>query len=138
MSKLYEPDKNLAVNISIRQGVRHNDPVTVELTVEDRISGEYLASVEIDPNSFLALLRGGQYNFTGFITPHLDRIGKEMITEIVSVPREVYAEVYYTEAENFLTQWVNEQPWDEWETRSLRRTNQGYKVVLRRWETPSE
>ena len=107
----------------------------VRLSIEDRASGVNLVEVNLTPQQVFDLVRGMHQEVEGEITPHLDRIGKTMEHDTVTVPAEItrYWPRFGVIAEKRAQDWAMEHA-PGWETYTARRNNVGaVNVAVRRW-----
>ena len=133
-------DVQLRVGIPSPNG---NGDWTVTVEAHDGASGEVLFSMELDPATWVQVQRGLVHRQPAFIGRHLDRVGKRMQVESVTIPKDVFDGVSYGDEEReAATRWADrhcsgpDAPWadeggpDEWSTT---RHNYGWGVHMRRW-----
>ena len=120
------------VEITTRRGARSDSDVTVQLRVEDDASGEVLALVDYTANEWLALTTGLVTRKDGFISDHLERVGRKMVVRREDVPSEVTGYTRRNEAKTDAFTWAREQlqPGESVEVRS---SNSGWKAIFRSW-----
>lgn len=137
--------------VRLHIGVPTNGPEdwTVTIRAEDHTSGELLFEMDIDPATWVQIGRGLMHSQDAFIGRHLDRVGKEMQVESQSIPRTVTDPVGYQGDKQAIAarQWADQHcasmdaPWageggpEQWEAR---RTNSGWKLIMRRWVETKE
>ena len=103
------------------------------LHIEDDISGETLVDIKLDAKQAYDFLRGGTMHVNGGQSPHLDRVGKQMINESFEVPREILQPLERGEYLQAAETWAREAHpnWEQYEPR--RNNSGGANVVVRRW-----
>jgi hypothetical protein len=141
------PDLNRKANgHAVRLAIvtpRGPDGAYVHLEVRDDTSGEVLVSVEVDPGQWWLLGTGGTQVWPAFISPHLDRVGKQMEHRRVELPQElpgdteadVRRDVYKAVHDQLPADWHSDQRgWDSYDTPRVQGggVRQRYTIV-RRW-----
>ncbi len=129
------PDATLQVSMSVLSSMDSRKDPSVQLRIEDYTSGELLAQVDLTAGQWLALTNGTVRTLTGFVSPHLDRVGKQQRVRSFDVPREVTPygltrEEQEAAARQWTSRWTT--PGDD-EVVEVRRTNRGWSVTLRSW-----
>jgi primosomal replication protein N len=127
------PNQNLRLEIAMIRGMQADDKTTVELRIEDRGSGEYLATIQLTADQWLNAQTGSSLNVNGFVSPHLDRIGKTMKHRQVPVPREVLTSYKRDEAQVEAHDWADAFV-NDGESVEVRNTNAGWVAIYRWWE----
>lgn len=127
----------LTVSITTGTSTDSREPATIHIRIEDEASGEVLAAIAIPEAEWWRLATGSVQRRTGFVSPHLDRVGSHMETEIWQVPRDVaFAQ---RSEEGAVLDWARDQPWfSRWTDHRPRLTNHGWEIVTHRWITVSE
>lgn len=140
----------VSVTITTAKSMDHRDPSHVNLRVTDDASDEALVDVEIDAWEWWDLCTGSHRHFDAFVSPHLTRVGKVMLNDVVDVPRDVTQAAvdgigYDREhmghrkaaGEDAARAYAAGLPdADTWESLSPRETNHGWQVIRRRWVHP--
>lgn len=109
---------------------------TMHVRIEDEVSGMQLAEFQLTAEQFLKLVGGSVVShIPGERTPFVDRLGKRMEHASVNVPVEVTQGFYkQDECRALVEEWANARPdLSDWDSLELRSTNQGWKVIARRW-----
>lgn len=129
------PNKNLRLEISMIRGMQADDKTTVELRIEDRESGEYLATIRLTADQWLNAQTGQSLNVEGFVSPHLDRVGKTMKHRQNPIPRDKITSYKRDEAHDQAFAFASHptQKSDS-ETVEVRNTNAGWVAIYRWWE----
>ena len=131
----------LRLEVSSPTSTSSRDNGYISLRVEDAVSGIVLVDVRLDPARFWRLLQGSIQTWPGFVSPHLDRYGKTMENETVTLPDELdddTEEDVRRDVRKAVREQLAEDWWDTWEVYDAPRKNnrrQRYTVV-RRWTTP--
>lgn len=129
--------RDVAVNITSPSSTDSRDDGYVRLRVEDKASGECLADVEIPAGRWWRLCQGGQQTWPALMSPHLDRVGKELETTRVPVPAPVEGETRRDQEREVWRALAELKPdWLDFQDFDIRRTNRGYEAVVRRWKEP--
>lgn len=111
------------------------EAAVVHLRIEDDASGECLVDVEIPDGQWWRLVAGLTQHHMADVSPHLDRIGKTLRTEIVPVPKEV---ARYRGDEAAARVWaVGAAVEREANEVDVRLTNSGWEAIYRWWEAPA-
>lgn len=120
-------------NLTIQSG---RSQESLQITVEDSISGQPLVNFTLDPDQIWQILGGGYVYLNGdIIAPkHMHRLGKTMVVDSVVYDRKALSASTYDQQLDDAEQLARaDRP--GWETYSPRRTNTGVvHVTLRRWE----
>jgi hypothetical protein len=94
---------------------------------------EPLADIQLTAEQTWSLLRGGTMHVDGKQTDHLERVGKQMVNESLSVPGSLIRDVEYGDRVKVGEQWARETA-PGWDTYEARRTNTGgVSVIVRKW-----
>ena len=116
---------------------RWDGKAVVNLAVHDGLSGEVLVDAEIPADGWIRLMAGGSQTVESFITPRTSHIGKIMQTTSVDLgwsPTRLDVE----ESERWASlAAVTHDLAGEYDTHEVRRTNQGWTAVYRRWVEPT-
>jgi hypothetical protein len=105
----------------------------LHLHIEDDVSGVTLADIQLTAEQTWSLLRGGTMHVDGKQTDHLERVGKQMVNESLSVPGSLIRDVEYGDRVKVGEQWARETA-PGWDTYEARRTNTGgVSVIVRKW-----
>lgn len=132
-------DANTHVDVSLSIGTYTDarKPAVVTLRVTDGPSAHTLVEVNLTAEQLVHAMNGLLLaDIPGWITPRLDRIGKQVESKSFVVPREVTdpASLEDGDVEARIDAWVREQPFrDLYQTLEKRRTNSGWKIVARRY-----
>lgn len=111
-------------------GGRSSDGLTV--TIRDRISGVTLASFRLDAEQAWKFTGGTVLQVDGEVSSRLDRVGKTMQHDSVTLDRASYSGDRELMLRNAEQNAKDNHPY--WETYSARFSNDGrIVVVMRRW-----
>lgn len=126
-------DSNFTFQVSHRRS--NFEPYEyIQVTVTDEVSGEVLFDGPFTDAQFRQLLSPGQVHVTGFVSDDLQRVGKEMRTEMTQVPDEVTDGVAYAKRELVAKVWAeNECERLGMETVRVDSTNRGFRAVFHAW-----
>lgn len=126
----------LRLSIGTLTSTDSRTPPTIELRIEDTASGVLLAEIRMSADQWWAACTGLHSRLPGFVSDHLERVGRKMAVRQVSVPREA-ASGHGSEGEPKAREWLNAQREDP-EILETRATNQGWVGIFRSWpeETP--
>lgn len=128
------PDNaELRTQISVQSSLDSRDDPVVNLRVEDVKSGMPLVDMEFTAGQWLRMVNGLSITKPGFLTPHLERLGRKMVHRQIDVPREVTGQTYdREEAEDLVREYGATQALPG-ETVEPRNTNTGWKIIFRSW-----
>lgn len=118
----------IRISISSPSSNDSRDDGYVNLRIEDAASGVCLTDVNIPAGRWWRLCQGSSQRHDALVSSHLDRVGKRMETNAVSLGKvwdatdERAAEL--AEAHELRAQY---------DTAEVRRTNAGWEAVFRRW-----
>jgi hypothetical protein len=111
----------------------------VNVTVADEVSGEVLFDGPFSDSQFRQLLSSSMVHVEGFVSDDLQRVGREMRTEVVQVPDEVTNGVHFADREESAKVWAeNHRVKIGHETVRVDSTNRGYRAVFHAWGPASE
>lgn len=140
-----DANARLTLHMSAPSGLVHKrdgSHFAIALRVEDTVSGQTVAMLEVPPATFLDLLtHGAEVDVDGWLLlkPELQaRLGKGMEHDEVAVPDDVQRGIRWdADWEAILREWAARLPdADEWDRVEPRRTNAGLRVIRRRWRKP--
>jgi len=120
------------VEVVTRKEMTAGKPVTVGLKVEDHASGEVLALIDFTASEWLELTTGLNTTKEGFVSSHLERVGRKQVVRQVAIPRDAVTRYNVEEAEVQAKKWAVEQTGLD-ETVEVRRTNAGWVAIYRSW-----
>ena len=115
----------------------------IGLRIEERLSGEVLADIDMTPDEFAGLLSGLSTTLVGFVTNHPERLGKAQKVDSLAITAEMLRSVPRAEQETQALEiakahLMNNLPFGT-TLRYLNRTNMGgYRATFDRWEEPTE
>lgn len=124
-----EPNTTARVEISTWRSNDPSYPTGVELRVYDDPSGELLARIEMDVETWWALCQGGSQKLSSFLTNHPERLGKKVHIRTVplgGLSRTIDEATAKTTAQGLVL---------PGETFDVRKTNQGWEAIFRSWIT---
>ncbi len=126
------PNANLRLELATQRGMQADDNTTVELRIEDRKSGEALAVIQMTADQWLNAMTGLSLNVEGFVTPFLDRVGKEMKHRSLDIPRDMITSYNQDEAAAQAREYASVYVSDG-EQLEVRNTNHGWVAIFRSW-----
>ena len=133
-----KPNTRVQVTIHNPASLDSRDDGYVNLIVEDTISGVILVDVEIPGGRWHRLQLGASQAHEAFVSEHLDRVGKQLQTQLVSLGNAWTRDDPPTDRDLFrVVTTTLPEFWHDYEDHSIRRTNKGYEGVIRKWVTPA-
>lgn len=126
------PNANLRLEIAAQRGMQASDNTTIELRIEDRESGEMLAVINLTADEWVNATTGLSLTVEGFVSKHLDRVGKKMNVRQVAIPRAVVTSYKRDDAQVEASAWAQVDA-NHNETVEVRNTNAGWVAIYRSW-----
>ena len=117
--------------VTIDGGLRSDG--NVGLRIIDGPSGTLIVELELTAAEWVGLTTGRMFAHSAWVTPFLDRIGKQMRHRQIDVPHEVTDRIRTDYQKTVVQNWGDNHA-EPGETVEPRSTNQGWKVIFRRYE----
>ena len=126
------PETRLQLEVITAKPSDTREPPRVQLNVMDYESNIWLCRVELTADQWWNLVTGSVTTVDGTVSKHLERVGRRMVVDKVSVPADV---ARFRGDESAAQAWVAEQDFGADET-DTRLTNKGWEVLLFSWPSP--
>jgi hypothetical protein len=132
------PNRPVRIEIGSPSSQDSRDEGHVTLHAVDAMSGEVLVDLKMTSGLFWRLCQGGSRTQMGFVSGHLERVGKSQHHESITVPRELLEGVYKAEdVRPIVEEWMLQAKPDHWEVYRITQHNYGWAVHGTWWVDPT-